>query len=354
MLYLLTLLFTFITLSIGAEEANISPKKSTAVPHNNGTDGLLKNTLMEPLDNFKRLKVKPATNTTKTIKSTAKANTATESTNVSDIPSKVINDGAKTQNDGTLDATKNLNSAIVTQDELTTIEPAPIIEAIPTVTHKENKQVDDNSAITTTLPVASANSIEAANIVDKKIAPNSEKAVNTIPIIVNTENTPIGGGNVTELPSMVVPSKVVENQTKATPSRQALPSDVTKENAQINMNNTSKPAVKVTSPINDKSLTTNENKPKISDNDIVKPTMDVQSTSLIENHNTSSKPSISANPTSIKQDKLKNSNIELIQPTRDVDPTTINRNKANTIPKEIREVENEITLPVTDKNDQTP
>ncbi|WP_409440188.1 hypothetical protein [Psychromonas sp. GE-S-Ul-11] len=44
--YFISLLFTLVIFSVGAEE------KDSAVPHNNGTQGLLKNTFIEPIDNF--------------------------------------------------------------------------------------------------------------------------------------------------------------------------------------------------------------------------------------------------------------------------------------------------------------
>lgn len=72
MSYLISLLLIFMVFSLHAD--NLINGKSTdndhntvietsapknAVPHNNGTNGLLKNTFIEPIDNFKRIKAKP-------------------------------------------------------------------------------------------------------------------------------------------------------------------------------------------------------------------------------------------------------------------------------------------------------
>jgi hypothetical protein len=51
--YFISLLFTLVIFSVGAEEKGSATAKSdSAVPHNNGTQGLLKNTFIEPIDNF--------------------------------------------------------------------------------------------------------------------------------------------------------------------------------------------------------------------------------------------------------------------------------------------------------------
>jgi len=51
--YFISLLFTLLIFSVEAEEKSTTTIKSdTAVPHNNGTQGLLKNTFIEPIENF--------------------------------------------------------------------------------------------------------------------------------------------------------------------------------------------------------------------------------------------------------------------------------------------------------------
>jgi len=53
MLYLINLLLLFIPIVIHAEDVEIKQLKSTtAVPHNNGTSGLLKNIIIDPIENF--------------------------------------------------------------------------------------------------------------------------------------------------------------------------------------------------------------------------------------------------------------------------------------------------------------
>tara|TARA_R110001583_G_scaffold6499_4_gene32869 strand:- start:121 stop:393 length:273 start_codon:yes stop_codon:yes gene_type:complete len=52
MLYLINLLLLFIPLSTHAEGVEIKQLKSAAVPHNNGTGGLLKNIVIDPIENF--------------------------------------------------------------------------------------------------------------------------------------------------------------------------------------------------------------------------------------------------------------------------------------------------------------
>jgi hypothetical protein len=51
--YFISLLFILIIFSVEAADTNSTITKSNgAVPHNNGTQGLLKNTYIEPIDNF--------------------------------------------------------------------------------------------------------------------------------------------------------------------------------------------------------------------------------------------------------------------------------------------------------------
>ena len=71
MTYFISILLLLITLSSnagssGTESSKIIKSKSaeqkttTPVPHNNGTDGLLKNTIIEPIENFNSLSKKIA------------------------------------------------------------------------------------------------------------------------------------------------------------------------------------------------------------------------------------------------------------------------------------------------------
>ncbi|MEL0657657.1 hypothetical protein V6255_00770 [Psychromonas arctica] len=71
MTYFISMLLLLITLSSNAdsnsaESSKIIKSKSTEqktttqVPHNNGTDGLLKNTIIEPIENFNNLSKKVA------------------------------------------------------------------------------------------------------------------------------------------------------------------------------------------------------------------------------------------------------------------------------------------------------
>lgn len=51
--HFISILFALIIFSVEASEKRAAPVKSdTAVPHNNGTQGLLKDTYIEPIDNF--------------------------------------------------------------------------------------------------------------------------------------------------------------------------------------------------------------------------------------------------------------------------------------------------------------
>lgn len=78
MTYFITILLLLITLSSNAESnkriesKSIVQKLTTQVPHNNGTDGLLKNTIIEPIENFNSFSKKTLTQKAVTIK---KANT---------------------------------------------------------------------------------------------------------------------------------------------------------------------------------------------------------------------------------------------------------------------------------------
>ena len=69
MTYFISMLLLLITLPINAESSQAESSKviesklavdksATQVPHNNGTDGLLKNTIIEPIENFNSISKK--------------------------------------------------------------------------------------------------------------------------------------------------------------------------------------------------------------------------------------------------------------------------------------------------------
>lgn len=87
MTYFITILLLLITLSSNAESNKLIQSKSTVqkpttqVPHNNGTNGLLKNTIIEPIGNFNSLSKKTLTQQAVAIKKANTQSSAAKTTN---------------------------------------------------------------------------------------------------------------------------------------------------------------------------------------------------------------------------------------------------------------------------------
>jgi hypothetical protein len=312
-MYLLTLLFTLVTLSIGAEEANISIKKSTAVPHNNGTDGLLKNTLMEPIDNFKRLKIKSSTNPVKTAQPVTEVNqaiTVTESalvnidkTNISSNGQSKIKDGEqvkKTNDTETATLIKDQSKTPKNDASQTLIKTVPVTTSTPVATLENDiKILDNTSEIPTT---ATSESIDKPQTNDNELTESSIK---------------------------IESATVVEKKTKQLSE----------------LSNQTKSAIH------------DENHAQKSDTQLIKPAINSEPALLIksktENASESfTSPAINSNPTSIKKDKLNNNKSELIESSIDPEQATMDANKPSVSTEIINDVKKDMVLPVTDINDQ--
>lgn len=94
MTYFISMLLLLITLSSHADSSKLTESKSTAqktttqVPHNNGTDGLLKNTIMEPIENFNSLSKKMITQKAESVKKVNIESSATKIKNQQPIEQK--------------------------------------------------------------------------------------------------------------------------------------------------------------------------------------------------------------------------------------------------------------------------